>query len=89
MLSAVLKSERAVKMSILIVRAFVKLRELLAINKEMAHRIEALEATQKKHAGALQQHGSILVSVVQDIQKLKSPPITRAIGFITRSPRKK
>jgi phage regulator Rha-like protein len=89
MLSAVLKSERAVKMSILIVRAFVKLRELLASNKEMARRIEELEATQKKHAGALQQHGSILVSVVQDIQKLKNPPITRAIGFITRSPKKK
>jgi hypothetical protein len=37
----------------------------------------------------LQQHTSILVSVVQDIQKLKNPPITRAIGFVPRGPKKK
>jgi len=36
MLSAVLKSGRAVRMSIFIVRAFVQLRELLATNKELA-----------------------------------------------------
>ena len=88
-LSAVLNSERAVQMSILIVRAFVKLRELPAANTELARKIEQIEATQKKHARALQEHSSILVSVVQDIQKPKSPPITRAIGFVPRSPRKK
>jgi hypothetical protein len=44
MLSAVLKSERAVQMSILIVRAFVKLRELLASHKELARKIEQIEA---------------------------------------------
>jgi hypothetical protein len=43
MLSAVLSSERAVKMSILIVGAFVRLRELLSINKSLARRIEKLE----------------------------------------------
>jgi len=37
----------------------------------------------------LQQHAAILVSVVQDIQKSKNPPVTRAIGFIARSPKKK
>jgi len=47
-----------------------------------------LEATQKQHsrpqeqfARAQQEHASILVAVVKDIQKLKAPPITRAIGF--------
>ena len=89
MLSSVLKSARAVRMNILIVRAFVKLRELLASNKEMARKIEELDAAQKQQARTQQQHASILVSVVQDIQKLKNPPLTRAIGFITRGPRKK
>jgi len=89
MLSSVLKSERAVQMSILIVRAFVKLRELLATHKDLARRIEQVEAAQKQQARIQQQHGSILVSVVQDIQKLKMPPTTRAIGFVVRSPRKK
>jgi hypothetical protein len=36
MLSAVLASERAVKMSILIIRAFVKLREMVATHKDLA-----------------------------------------------------
>ena len=89
MLSSVLNSDRAVQMNIIIIRAFVQLRELLASHKEMAKKIAELEATQKKHAGALQQHGSILVSVVQDIQRIKNPPITRAIGFYDRSAKKK
>ena len=89
MLSSVLNGDRAVQMNIVIIRAFVKLRELLATHKDLAQKIEQMEATQKKHAGALQQHGSILVSVVQDIQKLKNPPQTRAIGFVYRPPKKK
>jgi len=75
MLSSVLKSKRAVQMNILIIRAFVKMRELLASHKALAERIEQLELTQK-------QHGSILVAVVKDIQKLTQPPVTRAIGFL-------
>jgi phage regulator Rha-like protein len=96
MLSAVLSSERAIQMSIVIVRAFVKLRELLATNKDLARSVEQIESTQKQHARTqeqqtrtLQQHASILVSVVQDIRKLKNPPITRAIGFAPRSAKKK
>jgi hypothetical protein len=89
MLSAVLKSDRAVRMSIFIVRAFVQLRELLATNKELARKVEQLEAAQKQQARTQQQHAAILVSVVQDIQKLKNPPVIRAIGFIARSPKKK
>jgi len=44
MLSSVLNSDRAVQMNILIVRAFVQIRELLATNKDLATRIEKLEA---------------------------------------------
>jgi len=69
-------------MNIFIMRAFVKLRELLAGNKDLARKIEQLTRTQQQHAG-------ILVSVVQDIQRLKNPPVTRAIGFLARAARKK
>jgi hypothetical protein len=55
MLSSVLNSKRAVQMNILIVRAFVKLRELLATNKALATRIEKLEAGQRDHAIAIRQ----------------------------------
>jgi len=89
MMASVLRSRRAVSMSILIVRAFIKLRDLLASNKELSGKVEQIEASQKQQARALQEHTSILVSVVQDIQKLKSPPVTRAIGFISRSSSKR
>jgi hypothetical protein len=63
MLSSVLNSERAVQMSILIVRAFVKLREVLASHKDLARKIEKLEVTQKDHA-------AVLGIVIKDIQAL-------------------
>src|SRR5467141_1520665 len=47
MLSSVLNSARAVQMNILIMRAFVKLREVLASHQALARKIEKLEATQK------------------------------------------
>jgi hypothetical protein len=77
MLSSVLNSDRAVQMNIIIIRAFVRMRELLITHKDLAGKIEKLERTQK-------QLGSILVTVVQDIQKLKTPPPQpprRRIGF--------
>ena len=63
MLSSVLNSERAVQMNIVVMRAFVKLREVLATNKALAQRIEQLTTTQKDHA-------ALFDIVIQDIQKL-------------------
>lgn len=77
MLSSVLKSKRAVQVNILIMRAFVKLREVMATHKELAHKIEALE--RKYHA-----HDKELQIVFEAIQKLLEPPPIppkRAIGF--------
>lgn len=71
MLSSVLNSQRAVQMNILIIRAFVKLRELLATHKSLAEKLEVIERTQK-------QHSAVLVGLVQDVQRLKNPAITRA-----------
>ena len=64
------------QMNILIIRAFVKLREVLASHKDLAARMEKLEATQK-------QHGAVIALVVDEIKKLKSPPATPKprIGF--------
>jgi hypothetical protein len=65
MLSSVLNSERAVQMNILIVRVFVKLREVLATHRDLAHKMERLERTQKNHAAIL----SIVVQDIQDLEK--------------------
>ena len=43
MLSSVLNSERAVEVNILIMRAFVKLRQLLATHADLARKLDALE----------------------------------------------
>jgi hypothetical protein len=67
MLSSVLKSKRAAQVNILIMRAFVKLRELMATHKELAHKIEALE--RKYHA-----HDKELQIVFEAIKKLLQPP---------------
>jgi hypothetical protein len=74
MLSSVLNSKRAVQMNILIMRVFVKLRDLTSTHKALADKIEKLEQTQKQHSTAL-------VGLIQDVQRLKTPPQTRAMGF--------
>ena len=53
MAATILNSERAVKMSIYVVGAFVQLRDLLASNKELAKRLDELEAriTRKQRVG--------------------------------------
>jgi phage regulator Rha-like protein len=63
MLSSVLNSDRAVQMNISIIRAFIKLREVLAANKALAQKIEQLSAKQKDHA-------ELFEIVIADIQKL-------------------
>jgi hypothetical protein len=76
MLSSVLNSKRAVEMNIVIIRAFIRLREILASNRDLAHRLDQVE-------DRLGQHGSAIRVVVEEIQKLKQPttPPGRRIGF--------
>jgi hypothetical protein len=48
MAASILNSPRAVEMSIYVVRAFVRLREMLASNRELARRFDELEARLEK-----------------------------------------
>ncbi|MFN0103800.1 MAG: ORF6N domain-containing protein [Bryobacteraceae bacterium] len=77
MLSAVLNSGRAVQMSILIVRAFVKLREILATHKDLAARIEKIEASQEEHASVI----NILAEEIHGLKQLPPELPKRRIGF--------
>ena len=63
--SSVLNSARAVQMNILIIRAFVKLREALIAHRDVARKIERLEQTQKNQAHAL----AFVVQEIQDLDK--------------------
>ena len=79
MLSSILKSKRAVQMNIVIVRAFMKLRQMLASHKESAHKIEQLESKQKDQA-------ALLTIVIEDIQNLEK---SVALGFRSLEPPRK
>lgn len=68
MLSSVLKSERAIQMNIFIMRAFVKLRELLVTNKALADKVEALEEEQKKQKRDIDDV-IIVVNRLADVQR--------------------
>jgi hypothetical protein len=48
MLSAVLRSPRAVQMSISVIRAFVRMRELITLHKDLAARVEKLEKSRER-----------------------------------------
>jgi hypothetical protein len=76
MLSAVLRSERAVAMSIAIIRAFVHLREMLAANKDLAARVEKLERGQRRIGSVIE----VLADAIEQI-KAEPPPSKRRIGF--------
>ena len=76
MLSSVLHSERAVHVNIAIMRAFVKLRQILSAHKELAHKLRQLEKKIEKHDVEIH-------AIFEAIRQLMTPPEKpkRRIGF--------
>lgn len=73
MLSSVLKSERAIQVNIQIMRTFIKLREMLASNRELRTRIEKLE---KKYDDRFKTVFKVIKQLIAEEQKPK-----KNIGF--------
>jgi len=81
MAASVLNTERAIEVSIYVVRAFVKLRQILFTHKELAQKLDELERR-------LNSHDETLRSLIITIRKLMEQPTgeaQEAIGFKTRS----
>ena len=76
MLSGILNSERAILVNIAIMRAFVKLRQLLSTNKELAGKLKELEHKVEKHDTEIH-------AIFEAIRQLMAPPDKprRSIGF--------
>lgn len=76
MLASVLNSPRAVEASIFVVRAFVKMREILSVHKEFARKLKQLE---RQVAG----HDEDISALIEAIKQLIEPPPKpgRQIGF--------
>jgi hypothetical protein len=80
MLSSVLRSERAVRVNIEIMRAFVRLRRILASNVELARKLNELEAkydTQFK----------VVFDTIRELMTAPSGSPRRRIGFVTSDER--
>jgi hypothetical protein len=79
MLANVLKSARAVRASILVVRAFVSLRQMLATHEDLVRKVEAIERRVGKHDRELQE----IIKMLRELLEPPPPqPPKRPIGFI-------
>lgn len=76
MAASILNSPRAVEMSVYVVRAFVRLRELLASNTALARKLNELEHKLKNHDEAI----TAILSAIRELMN-PPPPKRRPIGF--------
>jgi len=67
MLASILNSERAIKISIYIIKTFVKLREIMATHKELAFKLTELE-------GKIEKHDDEIQAIFEAIRQLMAPP---------------
>lgn len=76
MAATVLNSEQAIEMSVFVVRAFVRMREMLAKNRQLAAKINELDRRLETHDTAIQ-------DIIEAIKELMAPEKTskRKIGF--------
>ncbi|MFZ3089763.1 MAG: ORF6N domain-containing protein [Nitrospirota bacterium] len=80
MLSSILNSEQAIKINIAIMRAFVKLREMLSTSKELAYKFAELERK-------IERHDEEIKAIFDAIRQLMAPPPEtkkKKIGFVVR-----
>jgi len=76
MLSSILRSEQAIKVNIMIMRTFVKLRKIIFSNKKLAQKIESMENKYDRQF-------LIIFNVIQRLMKPLDDKSKKQIGFIT------
>jgi hypothetical protein len=67
MVASILSTQRAIEVSVYVVRAFVRLRQVLATHKELAHKLAELERKVETHDEAIR-------SLFEAIRQLMAPP---------------
>lgn len=76
MLSSVLNSKRAIDVNIAIMRAFVKMREILSANREFSEKLKILEAQLAEH----DEQFRVVFEVIKQLLKEEEKP-KKKIGF--------
>ena len=77
MAASVLNTSRAIEVSVFIVRAFVKLRQLVAGQKQLQRKISQIESKLTDHDEQIVE----LVNLIKQLLKPELPPKKRRIGF--------
>jgi len=80
MLSTVLNSERAILVNVEIMRAFVRLRQIMSTHKDLARKLEALE----KRVGVQDDKIQSVFDAIRDLMKPTEKP-KRRIGYLEES----
>jgi hypothetical protein len=83
MLANVLRSKLAIQVSLLVIRAFVRLRTILAANRDIAARVDELSRKLGRHGERLSTHERTILKLLEDIRRLTRFPEhkPRPIGF--------
>lgn len=81
MLSAVLRSRVAIEVSIQIMRAFVRLRQLIASNDQLRHKVDLIERKLADHDG----HFAAVFDAIRALMSEEPTPEKSRIGFETES----
>ncbi|MDQ2641729.1 MAG: ORF6N domain-containing protein [Pseudomonadota bacterium] len=83
MLANVLRSGRAVQVSVLVVRAFVRIRAAMMASAELALRVEELSRELERQGGKLADHHDAIHLLLREIRRLTQFPESpkRGIGF--------
>jgi hypothetical protein len=84
MLATILNSPTAVKASIVVVRAFVHMRAMLALHQDLAERVDELEKVTDHHGEKFRVVSELLSQIIHDPKYLK-----RKIGFVEPAKKKK
>jgi len=83
MAASVLNSPKAVEMSVEVVRAFVRLRQILAANRQLAARVDDLERKMNQSNAAHSKNIGTLFDAVRSLMTAPEKP-KRQIGFQTK-----
>jgi hypothetical protein len=75
MLSSVLKSNRAVQVNVEIMRAFVRMRDLVGHNREMTKRLNDLESKYDRQF-------KVVFDAIRELMSPPAPAPRRRIGFV-------
>ena len=79
MAATILNTPRATEVSVFVVRAFVRLREMVAANKELAKKLDELERRVSHHDEAI----TNIVKAIRELATAPEPTPRRRIGFIS------